>query len=60
MRASLLALAKSIYYIPNGYVLPERVWFLWCFSLKTGTDLSILVWKQCFEETTGVINIFVV
>ena len=40
MRASLLALAKSIYYVPDGYVLPEKVWFLWCFSLKTGTDFA--------------------
>ena len=40
MRASLLTLAKSINYIPDGYVLPNRVWVLWCSSLKTGTDFA--------------------
>ena len=25
-------------YKPNRYVLPQRVWFLRCFGLKTGID----------------------
>ena len=31
---------SSLYYKPNRYVLPQRVWFLRRFGLKTGIDFA--------------------
>ena len=41
---------------PYGYVLPQRVWFLRRFGLKTGIGFAHfgLELGMVFEETTGV------
>ena len=43
-------------YKPNRYVLPQRVWFLHHFGLKTGIDFAHfgLESGMDFEGTTGV------
>ena len=44
---------------PYRYVLPQRVWFLRRYGLKTGIDLAHfgLESGMVFEETTGVYTV---
>ena len=43
------------------YVPPQRVWFLSCFGLKTGIELTIMVLNRVWftREPRERINVFV-